>query len=227
MAGEKKEEKGGKGGKGGPKGGSGLDPFETLMFWFLIFAILSGFIARFTKVFSGNVDYSFGAGIAHFLSGSFLTFLKLLSYGVSVFSFFGIVWSLGALAKLNMAQNALFNPLVSSTGGIVPDEKKNRRWERVMEHINSPSPNDWKFAILEADIILDDLLTAMSYKGETMADKLKNVEKSDFLTIDNAWEAHKVRNSVAHEGADFLITEREARRVIELFRSVFEEFHFI
>jgi len=36
-----------------------------------------------------------------------------------------------------------------------------------------------------------------------MGDKLKAVEKSDFNSIELAWEAHKARNMIAHEGSDF------------------------
>lgn len=104
---------------------------------------------------------------------------------------------------------------------------KNPRWERVLEHLNSANPNDWKFSILEADIMLSDLLDTMQYKGDTMADKLKAVDKSDFTTIESAWEAHKIRNMVAHTGGDFVLTEREARRVIDLYKDVFSEFKII
>jgi transposase len=67
----------------------------------------------------------------------------------------------------------------------------------------------------------------MPYPGETIADKLKTVEKSDFNTIENAWEAHKARNQVVHAGSDYQLTEREAKRIIDLYRSVFEEFFFV
>jgi hypothetical protein len=67
----------------------------------------------------------------------------------------------------------------------------------------------------------------MGYKGDTLSDKMRQVERSDFTYIDKAWEAHRVRNRIAHEGSDFELTEREARRVIDLYGAVFEEFHFI
>lgn len=103
----------------------------------------------------------------------------------------------------------------------------NRRWVEITNHIGSDSPSDWRLAILECDIILDEMLTKMSYHGETLSDKLKTVEKSDFLSIDKAWEAHRVRNAVAHEGSNFKITDREARRVVGLYEEVFREFHYI
>jgi hypothetical protein len=42
--------------------------------------------------------------------------------------------------------------------------------------------------------------------------------------LDEAWEAHRVRNQVAHEGSDFILSQREARRAVELYRKVFEAY---
>lgn len=120
---------------------------------------------------------------------------------------------------------------VFSTVEMVNDKKegeiKNERWVTVLKHLESESPSEWKTAILEADIILDEMTKKMGYHGDTLGERLTGVEKSDFLTINLAWEAHKVRNSIAHEGSDYLITKREAKRIIDLFRQVFEEFNFI
>ncbi|MGM0482875.1 MAG: hypothetical protein ACQEP6_03395 [Patescibacteria group bacterium] len=103
---------------------------------------------------------------------------------------------------------------------------KNERWQRIIDHIESEHPNDWRIAILEADAILDEILTKMGYEGDSIADKLKQIERSDFHTLEKAWEAHKIRNKVVHE-ADFALSKREAKRIVGLYRSVFEEFRFI
>lgn len=109
-----------------------------------------------------------------------------------------------------------------------PSERtENSRWQRVLTHADSGNESDWRLAILEADIILGEMLDKMGYRGETIGDKLKTIEKSDFTTIDDAWAAHRVRNAIAHEGAEFILTQREARRVIDLYKRVFEEFKFI
>lgn len=104
---------------------------------------------------------------------------------------------------------------------------KNERWEHVETLVSSENPGDWRVAIIEADVMLDELVTAMGYDGETLGDKLKRIEKSDFLTLDAAWEAHKVRNRVAHHGSDFILTSREAKRVIALYRQALEEFDYV
>ncbi len=105
--------------------------------------------------------------------------------------------------------------------------KMQLRWAKILEHANSTNENDWRHAILDADIMLDELLDAQGYKGDTMGDKLKQVERSDFRTIDLAWEAHKVRNKIAHEGSALSLSEREVRRVVALFEQVFREFHLV
>lgn len=101
------------------------------------------------------------------------------------------------------------------------------RWSRIMEQASSDSEQYWRLAILEADIMLNELLDSLGYKGETMADKMKQVERASFNTIDVAWEAHKVRNDIAHEGSNRLLNAREVRRVIGLYERVFKEFKYI
>lgn len=104
---------------------------------------------------------------------------------------------------------------------------KNPRWEHVLAMASSESPGEWRLAILEADTMLDELTRSMSYRGDNLGERLKNIEKSDFNTLDLAWEAHKVRNQIAHTGSDFILTSREAKRIIGLYRQVFEEFDYV
>ncbi|PIQ66953.1 MAG: hypothetical protein COV95_01335, partial [Candidatus Zambryskibacteria bacterium CG11_big_fil_rev_8_21_14_0_20_40_24] len=127
-------------------------------------------------------------------------------------------------AKLNVFYST---PKDISDEGLVNNIPKNKKWQRVLTHMQSTNQSDWKLAILEADIMLEELLDAAKFPGETISEKLKNIEQSDFNTIEAAWEAHKVRNSIAHRGADFAISKDEAQRVITLYKAVFDEFYYI
>jgi len=102
-------------------------------------------------------------------------------------------------------------------------EKKNDRWQRVIEHVNSDNPSDWKQAIIEADIMLEEYLRTAGYHGDSIGDMLKAVEPGEIQNIEAAWDAHKVRNRIAHDGGDFQLTDREAKRVVALFEQVFRE----
>lgn len=102
----------------------------------------------------------------------------------------------------------------------------NKSWDRVITHVESYNESEWRLAVIEADIMLSELLDTMNLVGDSIGDKLKGVEKSDFTTLDLAWEAHKIRNQIAHDPA-FLLSQREAKRVISLYEAVFKEFAFI
>ena len=101
------------------------------------------------------------------------------------------------------------------------------RWNGIVEEASSDDERKWRLAILEADIMLNELLDVQGYRGETMGDKMKQADRATFRSIDAAWEAHAVRNKIAHEGSAHLLSGREARRVIGLYEEVFREFKII
>lgn len=104
--------------------------------------------------------------------------------------------------------------------------KLNPAWQKVLTYMASANPDEWRLAIIEADNLLDQLVQTMNYAGESLGERLKNIEPSDFATLNDAWEGHKVRNRIAHESG-YLPTENEARRAIANYRRVFEEFQII
>lgn len=115
----------------------------------------------------------------------------------------------------------------ASVEGETVEFRRDKRWDQVLQHVSSESPNDWRQAIIEADTILEDIVARSGYPGETLGEKMRGIEKGDFKTLDEAWEAHKVRNRIAHDGSQFPLSKREALRVIDLYKKVFEEFYYI
>ncbi len=153
---------------------------------------------------------------------SLITFVKIFLFFLSILLIFAIVYIYRHISRLRLQERILLYPVVETS-----QRALNPQWERILAHSESQNQNDWRQAIMEADIVLDRMLDTLHLPGDTMADKLKAVEKSDFTTIDLAWEAHKVRNQIAHEGSDFQLSAREVKRVIELYRQVFDEFKII
>lgn len=101
---------------------------------------------------------------------------------------------------------------------------KNSRIQDMFEHVSSDSPNDWKLAIIEADIILDEILKEKGYAGVSLGERLKSISPTQLQSLDDAWQAHKVRNQIAHGGADFILTHKLAQDTIKQYRRVFHEF---
>ena len=152
--------------------------------------------------------------------------LTSLSTIVSLFLLTCIVYTLIRIVQISLVHYHKIK--IEETKIKIGREVSHPRWEKVREHLSSDNPNDWRLAVMEADIILEEMLEKMGYvKGETIGDKLKTIEKSDFTSLDQAWEAHKIRNMIAHEGTDYILTEREAKRVVGLYEQVFKEFRYI
>ena len=159
----------------------------------------------------------------------YISFIDPLAVTLALFLFFVIFYSILKLRKLEKIEEEKFHAKRFKEALAEPDHDPvvNKKWQEVQAHINSTNPSDWRLAILEADIMLDTVLDKMGYQGDSIGDKLKGIDKSEFTTIDAAWEAHKVRNQIAHEGSDYLLNERDAKKTVDLYRRVFEEFFYI
>jgi hypothetical protein len=75
--------------------------------------------------------------------------------------------------------------------------------------------------------MLETMLSEMGFKGESLGDKLKSVDRDKFRSLTTAWEVHTIRNRIAHEGSAFELSLHEARRVIALYEQIFREFGYI
>jgi hypothetical protein len=104
---------------------------------------------------------------------------------------------------------------------------KNEKWEMVLKNLFSESEANWKLAIIDADEMLFDLMQNIGFKGESLGDILKKVDRDDFKGLSAAWEVHIIRNRIAHEGSEFILTQREAKRVIALYEQIFRDYGFI
>ena len=100
---------------------------------------------------------------------------------------------------------------------------ESNRMQDVMTHSSSNNPSDWKLAIIEADIILDDTLKEKGYAGGSLGERLKSIAPHQLASLNDAWEAHKIRNKIAHDGSDFILTKRIAQETIVKYQRVFTE----
>lgn len=111
----------------------------------------------------------------------------------------------------------------------VPDTNglRNPKWEMIEAHARSGNNAELRMAIIEADIMLFDVLSQSGFPGNTLGEILKNTDKSKLATLDYAWAAHRVRNDLAHKGADYVLGRQTAENALEGYRRVFNELNLI
>lgn len=98
----------------------------------------------------------------------------------------------------------------------------NARWAEVLKHINSNREAEWKYAVIEADKLIDEILKEAGFPGETLGERLMAIEPGQLATLEGLWNAHKTRNKIAHDTSYFM-RYAEAKKAVEQFEKTLEE----
>lgn len=158
-------------------------------------------------------------GASSFLSHLWL-WIIVVGYALSVIGLFVIIYCTVRLFELRKREEEFYStPIVPPESSIA----MHPRWEHIQSLLEGASPSEWREAIIEADIMLDDVLTKEGYKGDGVGEKLRGIDKDELASLQDAWEAHKVRNIIAHQGSTFDLSETLAGRTIQHYEAVFRE----
>lgn len=89
-----------------------------------------------------------------------------------------------------------------------------KNWQKIL------SEKDEKHKILDADKLLDAMLKKKGFTG-SLGDKLKNNAKL-FTDLNGLWEAHRLRNKLAHE-IDFNLKPAQTAQAMKGFKNAFKD----
>jgi hypothetical protein len=167
---------------------------------------------------SGSVDVRTGSIMA-LISGIWLVF-TIIAYLFTLAAIGLFVYSTMRIYQIRKDEEALY---ATRTLEQEEDRVDHSRWQYITELIENGQETEWRQAIIEADIMLDELLDRLGYQGASVGEKLRAVNPAQFQTLNNAWEAHKVRNEIAHQGSAYQLPERLAHRTIANYETVFRE----
>jgi len=188
-----------------------LEYFFTKIYDFLVYiknVVLTGSFSAS----SGSSQYADSFASAGSWIVTILTFLFIIF----------VIWAIYIRVRIYEIDQSLEG---SYKGHFIKPENRsvkiNTRWQGIAQHFASANPNDWRIAILEADILLDELVTSLGYTGDGLGEKLTSIRVNDFPTLQSAWEAHKVRNIIAHQGASYHLTDHQKEVTRKHFENVF------
>jgi hypothetical protein len=177
------------------------------------------------------LSWLFGGGLGELFNldsltgffGSLWSFYAILAYIASALFVYLYIYASIHKAQLKAGQDQLIKDAERIYDEQFRGGPRNDRLHDVYEHIASENPNDWKLAIIEADIILDEALKRAGYVNGSLGERLRELSPAQLHSIEDAWQAHKVRNEIAHAGADFVLTKRIADDTIRRYRLTLEE----
>lgn len=155
---------------------------------------------------------------------SLVSILKTTATIISMIALVIIMYSFLRISEMSKEESA---KLGLALNWDTERSQKNERWERVEQYMTSLNSSDWKIAILEADNILDEIVERMGYKGATLGERMKSIEAGDFPYLEETWEAHKLRNTLAHKGTNLELSRSEAEQAINIYHRVFKELGYL
>ena len=90
------------------------------------------------------------------------------------------------------------------------------RWLTIEQSLVQGNDPSYHLAVMNADKLLDQALKERGFKGQTMGDRMKFARET-WSNRDAVWQAHKLRNQIAHE-PDVVVTYDQARRALAGFK---------
>lgn len=173
----------------------------------------------YETVFGGGTVEGGISGFLEFLSHLWIL-VTILAVLLALFAIFILVYATTRIFQIRQEEAPRYATITQYDEH---ERLETSRWQYILSLMQGTNETDWRQAIIEADIILDEVLTRLGYVGTSVGEKLKQVNPTYFQTLNNAWEAHKVRNEIAHSGMAFQLTDRIAYRTIANYEAVFRE----
>ena len=156
----------------------------------------------------------------HGLPFDFVEVLKTISFFVTLILlilFFSIWLRLRPLNKPEMTITDEIIPPSPAPGGAM-----SARWQEIRNHMDSVKEAEWKFAVIEADKLLEEALRKAGFPGDTLGERLSLIQPEQLQGLDGLWDAHKVRNRLAHD-FNYFLRYTEAKNAINQFERALRE----
>ena len=139
--------------------------FEEIVFLLFGLALLGALVTAFINNFGNlSLEGSIFGRIADYFLNNIWPKWKMIAIFFCAGLFVGTISNAWKLRALSLAELAIFNPgpppgAVAVTGGDLSAEK-NTKWEKILALANSENPSDRRMAVIEADVMLEELLEA-------------------------------------------------------------------
>lgn len=102
--------------------------------------------------------------------------------------------------------------------------KVERDLQKIKTKLETEMESEWKLAVIEADKILDDILSKMDIGGTSLGERLNKLNTDSLPNVEEVKEAHKIRNNIIHDPT-YKLSLEEAKRVISIYEKTLGDLH--
>ena len=92
----------------------------------------------------------------------------------------------------------------------------------IENSLEKSNPQSYNMAVVEGDKLLDKAMMEMGIPGKTMGERLKKCGKEKYSQLNAVWNAHKLRNQIAHEPG-FRLEYHQARHALTIYKTALKD----
>lgn len=102
-------------------------------------------------------------------------------------------------------------------------KKVTKKWEKIKKRLETGLEKEYKQAIIEADVLLNNCLISLKIGLETLEESLrKRIGPDTISNIEKVKEAHRIRNQIVRE-PDFKLNLEKTRELLAIYEKALQE----
>lgn len=95
--------------------------------------------------------------------------------------------------------------------------KMAKKWKRIQKMADSGIEANYKLSLIEADDLLEDVLTNKGFSGETFEERIKQAGEIQIPNLERVLQAHQTRNQAVYE-PDYQLKIERLRELLEVYK---------
>ena len=111
--------------------------------------------------------------------------------------------------------------LTGKRGYTFNKEAYQARFLEIENKFKKENPTSYAITVINGDKLLDKAMMEMGVPGKTMGDRLKWCGDK-FTNLNGVWQAHKLRNAIAHE-TDVEVSYKRAYNALAIYKQALKD----
>lgn len=111
--------------------------------------------------------------------------------------------------------------LTGKRGYTFNKEAYQARFLEIENKFKKENPASYVTTVINGDKLLDKAMMEMGVPGKTMGDRLKRCGDK-FTNLNGVWQAHKLRNAIAHE-TDVVVSYKRAFNALAIYKQALKD----
>ncbi|MDO4870681.1 MAG: hypothetical protein Q3996_01135 [Candidatus Saccharibacteria bacterium] len=134
-----------------------------------------------------------------------------MDFKIILFIVFILLIGIGLFALLTLKQKTI----------VLNKEKYRSLWLEIENGLIPDQQQSFQMTVLNADKLLGQALEELGVRGTTMGERMKTFG-SGFSNQNQIWQAHKIRNKIAHE-ANVQLNFKQVQALLKCFKQALKD----